>query len=101
MISGLLYYGWAVVSTILVALSSLAAAQAKLTALTVSLVKWILNYAATNPDAILTYKKSDMVMAVHNDASYLSEPFSRRQASGHFFCSSVSITQLSKLDPYL
>ncbi len=43
---------------------------------------------ATNPDAILTYKKSDMVLAVHSDASYLSEPAARSRVGGHFFCSS-------------
>jgi hypothetical protein len=55
-ISVLLYYGQAVDSTILIGLSSLAAAQAKPTEQTLSLVKWLLDYAATNPDAILTYK---------------------------------------------
>ncbi len=54
----LLYYGRAVDSTILVGLSSLAAAQAKPTKYTVFLIKWLLDYAATNPDTILTYKKA-------------------------------------------
>ncbi len=43
---------------------------------------------ATNLDAILTYKKSDMVLAVHSNALYLSEPAARSRAGGHFFCSS-------------
>jgi hypothetical protein len=47
----LLYYGRAVDSTILVGLSSLAAAQSKPTAQTLFLTKWLLNYAATNLDA--------------------------------------------------
>jgi hypothetical protein len=51
------------------------------------LAKWLLDYAATNPNAILTYKKSDMVLAVHSDASYLSEPSTRSRVGGHFFCS--------------
>jgi hypothetical protein len=51
----LLYYGCAVNSTILlVGLSSLAAAQALPTAYTLHLIKWLLDYTATNPDAILT-----------------------------------------------
>jgi hypothetical protein len=83
----LLYYGQAVNSTILVGLSSLAAAQAKPTKQTLSLVKWLLDYAATNPDAILTYRKSNMVLAVHSDASYLSKPSARSCVGGHFFCS--------------
>ena len=52
----LLYYGCAVDSTIITGLSSLAAAQANPTTHTLSLVKWLIDYAATNPNAILTYK---------------------------------------------
>jgi hypothetical protein len=70
----LLYYGRAVDATIITGLSSLTAAQAKPTAHTVFLIKWLLDYIATNPDAILTYKNSDMVLAIHSDASYLSKP---------------------------
>ena len=33
-----------------------------------------MDYAATHPDAVLTYRKNDMLLAVHSDASYLSEP---------------------------
>jgi hypothetical protein len=73
----LLYYGLAVDSTIITGLSSLAAAQAKPTAQTLFLINWLLDYVATKSDAILTYKKSDMVLAVNSDASYLSEPAAR------------------------
>jgi hypothetical protein len=84
----LLYYGRAVDSTLLVALSSLASAQAAPTEHTLELIKWLLDYAATNPDAILTYESSDMILAVHSDASYLSEANARSRVGGHFFCSS-------------
>jgi hypothetical protein len=73
----LLYYGRAVDSTILVSLSSLAAAQSKPTSHKLSLVKWLLDYAATNPDAILPYKKSNMVLAMHSNTSYLSTPLAQ------------------------
>ncbi len=79
----LLYYG----STILIALSTLAAAQAKPTARTVAHIKWLLDYAASHPDAILTYKKSDMILASHSDTSYLSESAARSRVGGHFFFS--------------
>ncbi len=88
MISVLLYFGRAVDSTILVGLSSMAAAQSKPTANTLSLVKWLLDYAATNPDTILTYEKSNMVLAVLCNASYLSKPSAQSWLGGHFFCSS-------------
>jgi hypothetical protein len=80
----LLYYGQAADSTILVGLSSLATAQAEPTAHTVFLVKWLLDYAVTNLDAILTYKKSNMVIAVHSNASYLSKPLARSLVGGYF-----------------
>ena len=47
-----------------------------------------MDYAATHPDAVLTYRKSDMQLAVHSDASYLSEPKARSRAGGHFFLAS-------------
>jgi hypothetical protein len=74
----LLYYSRAVDFIILVGLNSLAAAQSKPTAHTLSLVKWLLDSTATNPDAILTNKKCNMVLAVHSNASYLSKPLGGR-----------------------
>ncbi len=83
----LLYYGQAVDSTLLVALSSLASAQSAPTAYTLELIKWLLHYAVTQPDAILTYEKSNMILAVHSKASYLSEAKARSRVGRHFFCS--------------
>ena len=40
---------------------------------TMKKVKQLLKDEATYPDAILTYHASDMVLAGHSDASYLSE----------------------------
>jgi hypothetical protein len=44
-----------------------------------------LDYAATQDNAILTYKASNMILAIHSDASYLSEPKAQSQAGGHMF----------------
>jgi len=49
----------------------------------------LLDYLATQEDAVLSYHASDMVLAVHSDASYLSKPEARSRAGGHFFLSSV------------
>ena len=48
----------------------------------------LLDYLATQEDAVLSYHASDMVLAVHNNASYLSEPKARSRAVGQFFLSS-------------
>ncbi len=82
-----LCYGRAVDSTMLTALSAIASAQAKPTEDTMTLCKQFLNYAATHQDTIITYRKSNMVLVVHSDASYLSKPKARSHAGGHFFLS--------------
>jgi hypothetical protein len=58
----------------LTALSSLAAEQCNPTERTMEKCKQFLDYAATQEDAAITYRKSDMVLAIHSDASYSSEP---------------------------
>ena len=47
--------------------------------------KQFLDYAASQEEAILTYKKSDMVLTIYSDASYLSESKARSRAVGHWF----------------
>ena len=71
----------------LVALSAIASIQSAPTTATMETVKYFMNNAASDPDAILTYRESDMVLAVHSDAYYLSKPKARSRADGHFFLS--------------
>jgi hypothetical protein len=47
--------------------------------------KQLLDYLATNPDATIQFRASDMIMNVHLDALYLSEANARSHACGHFF----------------
>ena len=83
-----LFYGRAVDATVLTPISAIASQSANPTEDTYKQTKQLLDYLATQEDAILTYNKSDMVLAVHSDASYLSEPKARSRAGGHFFMSS-------------
>ncbi len=48
----------------------------------------LLDYLATQEDAVLSYHASDMVLAVHSNASYLSKPKACSRAGGHFVLSS-------------
>ena len=57
--------------TILTSLGSITAQQANLTEQTMPKVKQLLDYAASRPDAVITYQASEMVLAGHSDASYL------------------------------
>ena len=54
---------------------------------TLSHTDQLLDYLATQEDVVLTYNRSEMVMAVHSDASYLCKPKAKSRAGGHFFMS--------------
>ena len=69
-----LFYARAVDNTMLVALSAIASEQAEPTVNTMIKTKHFLDYAATHPDAVLTFRASDMILAVHSNALYLNEP---------------------------
>ena len=86
-----LYYGRAVDSTMLTALSAIALAQSEPTEETMTPCKQFLDYAAIHQDAIITYKKSDIVLVVHSNASYLSKPKAHSRTGGHFFLSSDTV----------
>jgi hypothetical protein len=47
----------------------------------------LLDFLATQEDTVLSYHTSNMVLAVHSNASYLSEPKAQSRVGGHFFLS--------------
>jgi hypothetical protein len=71
--------------TVLMALSTIASEQTKGTERTMEKALQALDYLATHPDATVRFRATDMVMNIHSDTSYLSEPNSRSKACGHFF----------------
>jgi hypothetical protein len=75
----------AVDSTMLTPLSALASEQSAPTENTMQKCLQFLDYAASQDEAIVTYRASDMKLAIHSDASYLSEPKARSRAGGHMF----------------
>jgi hypothetical protein len=93
-----LYYARAVDSSMLVALGSLAAAQTRATTNTNIAVTQFLDYAATHPNTSVRFTRSPMILNIHSDASYLSEPQSRSRIGGIFFFSSNK-TSSSPLPP--
>jgi hypothetical protein len=83
----LLHYGQAEDNTILPALSAIASKQAKPMEKTMEVIKQLLDYCATQDKAILLYKASKMILAIHSKAGYYNEKKSQSQAGGHFFLS--------------
>ena len=80
-----LYYARAVDNTMLVALGTLGSAQTKGTKQTMEAAVNLLNYAATHPNAKVRFHASEMVLHIHSDASYLSEPEAKSRVGGYFF----------------
>jgi hypothetical protein len=83
-----LFLGRAVDSTLLCPISAIASQLSKPTTVTMQQTLQLLDYLATQEDAVLSYHASDMILAAHSNASYLSEPNARSRAGGHFFLSS-------------
>ena len=69
-------------------ISAIASQSANPTQDTMSHTMQLLNYLDTQEEAVLTYHASDMILAVHSDASYISEPTAHSRAGSHFFLSS-------------
>jgi len=67
-------------------ISALASQQSKPTTETMKRVRQFLDYCATQEPAVLTYCKSDMVLSIHSDASYLNEEQACSRAGGIITC---------------
>jgi hypothetical protein len=83
-----LFLGRAVDRTLLCLISAIASQSSNPTEDTMQQTLQLLNFLATQKDAILSYHASDMVLAVHSNASYLSKPKAQSWVGEHFFLSS-------------
>ena len=82
-----LYYVIAIDNTILPGLSSITSEQYKATKNTEKQVAKLMNYRASNRNAEIQYRASEMHLAIHSDASYISVSQARSRASGVHFIS--------------
>ena len=80
-----LYYACAVNLTMLVALNSIAAEQASSTEATTKAVTQLLNCAATHYEAIKRYRTSSMILHIHSDASFMSDPGAKSRVGGYHY----------------
>ena len=71
------------------ALSAIAAEQAKPTQETMKRVHHLLDYMRSNPNAKIRFRASDMILNIHSDASYLTASKGRSRAGGYFFLGSL------------
>ncbi len=69
----LLYHAQAVNPTILPTLSAIETEQAKPTQATMEMIKQLVDYCATQEEAIITYLSSKMILCIHSDAGYCNK----------------------------
>jgi hypothetical protein len=77
-------------STLLTPISAIALQSAQPTTETMKQTQQLLDYLVAQDEAVLTYSASKMILTMHSDASYLSEPKAQSQAGGHFVLSDTS-----------
>ena len=65
--------------------SAISAEQANPTERTMQQVQHLLQYMHTNPNALIQFRASDMVLNIHSDASYLTASLGRSRAGGYIF----------------
>ena len=80
-----LYPARAVDNTMMHALNELCIAATKGTPATATALTHFLNYCASNPEAEIIYRKSDMVLTIDSDAAYLVAAKARSRAAGFFY----------------
>eukprot|EP00957_Ditylum_brightwellii_P018103 1363656-Ditylum_brightwellii.AAC.1 len=81
----LLYHYRDVDPTLAAALSTIASKQANSTQETAEACHQLLDFVMTNPDAIVHFLSSEMILTIHLDSSYLSESKAGNRAAGHFY----------------
>ncbi len=85
LVVSLLYYARVVDSKLLVALSAIAARQAKATVATEQAVDLLLNYVATYQNESIVYLASNMILCAHADAGFPNKTNSCSRAGAHIY----------------
>ena len=80
-----LFYSRAVDPAMLMALIIIATEQTQGTQTTKEKAEHFLTYATMHPNATIKFYKSDMILKIHSDASYLLERKGRSCTGGHFY----------------
>ncbi len=84
-VKSILYYARAVDVMVLMALSTIVSKQTTGTEQMMEKTLQVLDYLVEHPNATVKFRALDMVMNIHSDASYLTEPKACSRACRHFF----------------
>ena len=78
----MLYYAWAINTTLIMVIGILDSQQTTLTKNTVDALHHLLNYVALYLDINIRHHASDTILHIHTDAGYFSETGARLQVGG-------------------
>jgi hypothetical protein len=81
------YYARAIDYSMLVAINKIASQQAAPTTQTMVLLRHLIDYAASFPDASITYYPSKMILINHSDAAFLTETKARSRSAAFSYLS--------------
>ena len=84
-VGSILYGARLIDNTVLVAINEIGSQQAHSTTNTLNLCSWLLDYIATYPNPSITFKRSNMILYIASDSSYLSVAKSRSRVGGYHF----------------
>ena len=81
----LLYFAHSLDSLLLAGLNNFAIDISTADETTLANVNHMLNYVATNPNPMILFKRSNMILKAHSDASYLCAPKARSRGASYIF----------------
>ena len=81
------YISRAVNPTMLVSLNEIGTEQPSPTTDTVKKIQMIMDYASTQPYAVIRFHVSDMCLHIYSDAAYLFQPKACSRTAGHYYLS--------------
>ena len=76
--------------TMIFAFNKIGSKQALPTINTIKKTKILMDFAATQPDAVVSVYSSDMCLHIHSDSTYLVHTKARSRASGHYYLSDIT-----------
>eukprot|EP00957_Ditylum_brightwellii_P093411 7113153-Ditylum_brightwellii.AAC.1 len=79
----------------IIALSSITAEQNNGMASRAQAVAMLLYYTATNPDAKIRFRCSNMILHIHSNASYFSEKKAQSRVAGHFYLREEKVDKIN------
>ena len=85
-----LYYARAIDNTMLHSLNNIATQTINGTKTIMEAVQYFLNYCASNPNTVIMFRATDMILRIDSDGAHLVAPKARSRAGGYHFLGDIN-----------